>query len=427
MHTRKIAVIGLGYVGLTVASAFGQASKVIGFDISKKRISELVECNDVNNEVSRSELESADILYTMNINDLSDADFYIITVPTPVDRSKRPDYSILTTATNLVGSVLKSGDVVVFESTVSPGTTEDMCIPILESASNLKCGVDFGVGYSPERINPADNIHTFKNITKIVSGNNSETCELVKNVYRSVVDAGVFTVSSIKVAEAVKVVENTQRDLNISIMNEITMILHKLDICMSEVISAAETKWNFLPFHPGLVGGLCMSTNSYLLAHKARESDCYPEMILAGRRINESMPKFIVDQAITNLIGLGVPIKNSRIGILGLSFKDNYPCFHDSKVIDVIAMLKRYGAKVMVHDPIIDSELVKKIHDIDVVNLDSFTDMDAIIVAVAHEQYLDLDKDNINSRLSSSKFVMDVRGILDKNIFNETDTRYWRL
>ena len=425
--TRKIAVIGLGYVGLTVASAFGQISKVVGFDINRKRIGELNEDNDVNNEVSINELKSADIHYTMNPTDLADADFYIITVPTPVDKFKRPDYSMLSNASKIVGNVLKKGDIVVYESTVSPGTTEELCIPILESVSNLKCGIDFGVGYSPERINPADNVHTFKNIIKIVSGNDSETVQQVAATYKLVVTAGVHPVSSIKIAEAVKVIENTQRDLNISIMNEITMILHKIDICMAEVLAAAATKWNFISFYPGLVGGLCMSTNSYLLAHKAQESGCYPEMILAGRRINEAMPKFIVDHAITHLIRSGVSIKHSRIGILGLSFKDNYPSFHDSKVIDIINILKQYDANVIVHDPIVDGVLAKEIHDINMVNLESFTDMDAIIVAVAHEQYIGPNKEKIDAILCKSKLIVDLRGMLDSNIFDGTATTYWRL
>jgi UDP-N-acetyl-D-glucosamine/UDP-N-acetyl-D-galactosamine dehydrogenase len=322
---------------------------------------------------------------------------------------------------------LKKGDIVVFESTVYPGATEEICIPELENISNLTCGKDFSVGYSPERINPADKIHTFKDIIKIVAASDEATLKIVADLYSSVVSAGVFCVSNIKTAEAVKVVENTQRDINISIMNQIALILHKLDIDMSEVLEAAQTKWNFLPFYPGLVGGQCMSTNSYLLAHKAQEVGFDPDVILAGRRVNEYMSKYIAEKTIEKLSALGITILRTRIGILGLSFKDNYPSIQDSKVIDIIKELKNYDVEVIVHDPIADYELAKNKHSINTVSWDEFDNLDAIILAVAHDEYLGINKSQLDNKLEKCKLVMDVRGILDQQAFHGTDTTYWRL
>lgn len=426
-NQRNISVIGLGYVGLTVAVAFSKLKKVIGFDKNLTRIEELKNGYDRNDEISKEQLQLAKINYSINENDLKKADFHIITVPTPVDKNNCPDFSLLFEASKTVGKQLKKGDIVVYESTVYPGATEDKCIPILETISQLVCGVDFSVGYSPERINPADKVHTFENIVKIVSATDEATLEIIANVYASVIKAGVHCVSCICVAEATKVIENTQRDLNISILNEITIILHNFGINMSEVLAAAETKWNFLPFRPGLVGGHCMSTNSYYLAHKAQEMGYHPDIILAGRRTNEYMATFIVEQTIKNLHRLCVPINKSKIGILGLSYKENYAGFQDTKVIDIINELKSHDAKVLVHDPISDFHLVQKEYGIALASWEDFVDMDAIILTVAHQHYVDLDQIKFINELSPCKLIMDVKGILDPNQFLGTDIIYWRL
>lgn len=427
MHNRNISVVGLGYVGLTVAAALGRLQHIVGFDINQSRVDELKRGYDRNDEISTEDLQLSNIHYTVDQDDLNQSDFYIITVPTFVDNQKSPDFSILLNATAVVASHLKDGDIVVFESTVYPGATEEECIPLLEKISKLRCGKDFFVGYSPERINPADKIHMFENIVKIISATDVETLNVMDWVYSSVVKAGTYRVSSIKIAEAVKVVENTQRDINISIMNEISIIMHKLGINMTEVLSAAQTKWNFLAFYPGLVGGQCMTTNSYLLAHKAKETGFSPDIILAGRRVNEYMSKFITEKTIEIMKDLGMKIKKSRIGILGLSFKDDYPSFQDSKVIDIINEFYNYEVEILVHDPIADGQLAKSKHGIDIVTWDNFTNLDAIIVAVGHHQYVKLNKVKLYSKFSECKLVMDVRGILDKKAFADTSITYWRL
>jgi UDP-N-acetyl-D-galactosamine dehydrogenase len=427
MHNRNIAVIGLGYVGLTVAAALGKLQNIVGFDIDVARVEELKEGYDRNDEISSSDLPLSKIHYTVDQNDIKESDFYIITVPTFVSDDKSPDFRILLAATASVGKQLKPGDIVVFESTVYPGGTEERCIPLLESTSNLICGKDFTVGYSPERINPADKKNTFKNIVKVISATDAATLDILDNVYSSVVDAGTHRVSSIKIAEAVKVVENTQRDINISIMNEISIILHKIGINVSEVLNAAKTKWNFLSFYPGLVGGQCMTTNSYLLAHKAIAVGFSPDIILAGRRVNEYMSTFITEKTIENLETLNIPISKARIGILGLAFKDDFPSFQDSKVIDIIREFERYDVEILVHDPIADSASAKHKHDIDLVGWDDFTNLDAIIVAVGHHQYIHLDKVKLHDKLNNCKLIMDVRGILDRQAFEGKNITYWRL
>ena len=358
---RNIAVVGLGYVGLPVAVAFGQKHQVIGFDINTKRISELKSGIDSTDEVDLTELKAAKIQFTDQVTELSGADFFIVAVPTPVDTANKPDLSPLISASKSVAQILKHGDIVVYESTVYPGATEEDCVPVLEGISGLKCGVDFTVGYSPERINPGDKEHTFTKIKKVVSGYDAPTLEIVASVYGSVVTAGVHRASSIKVAEAAKVIENTQRDLNIALMNELAVIFKRLNIDTQEVLDAAGSKWNFLPFRPGLVGGHCIGVDPYYLTHKAEQVGYIPQVILAGRRINDSMASFVAKSTIKLMVQQGIDISKSRIAVLGLTFKENCPDIRNSKVIDLIREIQEYGVEVVAVDPHADAiEVMRK-------------------------------------------------------------------
>ncbi|HSS65803.1 MAG TPA: nucleotide sugar dehydrogenase, partial [Gammaproteobacteria bacterium] len=335
-HGRKISVVGLGYVGLPVAVAFGRIGHVIGFDINPRRIEELKSGHDRTREVSSAELKRTDVHFSSDVSALKAADFHIVAVPTPVDDAKRPDLGPLLSASRTVGQALKKGDVVVFESTVYPGATEEECVPILEQTSGLEAGSDFRVGYSPERINPGDRQHAFADITKVVSGQDADTLDIVTKVYGSVVTAGVYRASSIKVAEAAKVIENTQRDLNIALMNELALIFDRMGIDTLDVLEAAATKWNFLRFSPGLVGGHCIGVDPYYLTHKATMLDYYPQIILAGRRINDGMGVFVASRILKNLIRRGRAVKDSRVTVLGLSFKEDVPDVRNTRVIDII-------------------------------------------------------------------------------------------
>lgn len=425
-HDRKISVTGLGYVGLPVAAAFGKTAQVVGFDVNKTRVSELSQHYDRNNDLSESELKSCNILYTSDPQQLKSADFHIVAVPTPINSTKHPDFSFLIDSSKAIGQYLKKGDIVVYESTVYPGATEEVCVPELEKASNLICGTDFTVGYSPERINPGDKEHTFTTTKKIVSGQDKKTLDIIAQVYGSVVDAGVYPVSSIKVAEAAKVIENTQRDLNISLINEIALILHKLNIDTQEVLAAAKTKWNFLPFQPGLVGGHCIGVDPYYLTHKAQEVGYYPDVILAGRRINDMMGKFIAEQTVKKLIQLGTPIKRARVAVLGVTFKENSPDTRNSRVFDVIKELKSYDTEVLVYDPVAHPQTLKD-QGITPVKLDELKDLDAIIIAVSHNQFSDINKEQFKTLLNNRGLIMDVKGILDLKKFKDTGISIWRL
>lgn len=426
-HNRKISITGLGYVGLTIATAFGQTQKVIGYDKSVTRIAELKSGRDANEEVSAELLKSAHISYTTNPADLKNADFHIISVLTPITSDRQPDFSILLEVSETLGKQLKKGDIVVYESTVYPGATEEKCIPVLEKASHLICGKDFAVGYSPERINPADKIHTFENIIKIISAIDQTTLNIMAEVYASVVKAGVHRVSSIRIAEATKVIENTQRDLNISLINEIALILHSIGMDSFEVIEAARTKWNFLPFRPGLVGGHCIGVNSYYLAHKAEEAGYHPEVIQAGRRINNYMAKFIAETTIKKLIHLGIPIKRARIAVLGLTYKENCPDLHDTRVIDLITELQSYDTEVVVHDPLADYDSAKNQYGIELQCLEDLVGFDALVLAVSHKQYVTLSKTQVQKILHRRGLIIDVKGILDPNNFLDTGITLWRL
>ena len=424
--TRKISVIGLGYVGLPVAVAFGKKNRTIGFDVNPERIRELREGHDRTGEVSTAELAETDLLFTASIDELRQADFHIVAVPTPVDDAKRPDLTLLLKASETVGNALKIGDIVVYESTVYPGATEEECVPVLERVSGLTCGKDFSVGYSPERINPGDKEHTFTKIRKVVSGSDQETLEIVCSVYEAVVTAGVHRAASIKVAEAAKVIENTQRDLNIALMNELALIFDRLGIDTLDVLEAAGTKWNFLPFRPGLVGGHCIGVDPYYLTHKAEKIGYIPQVILAGRRINDGVGKFIAQRTIREMIQAGQYILGSMVTVLGLTFKEDCPDIRNSKVIDIIRELQEYGITVQVHDPLADPAEVRHEYGLDMAAFDQLQPAAAVVVAVAHRQYRNMPVTEFKGLLNGSVLV-DVKGMLKPEEVEAQGIRFWRL
>ena len=423
---RIVSVVGLGYVGLPVAVAFGNVGKTIGFDINDKRIAELKAGHDCTGEVTSAELNESDILFTNKIEDLRLADFHIIAVPTPVDDANQPDLSLLLRASETVGRALKKGDIIVYESTVYPGVTEEECAPVLELISGLKCGVDFKLGYSPERINPGDKEHTFTKIKKVVSGQDAATLDIVARVYESVVTAGVHRAASIKVAEAAKVIENTQRDLNIALMNELAIIFNYMGIDTNDVLDAAGTKWNFLKFKPGLVGGHCIGVDPYYLTHKAEKIGYIPQVILAGRRINDGMGKFIAQRTIKEMIHDGHNILGSTVTVLGITFKENCPDIRNSKVIDVIRELQDYGINVQVHDPLADPGEVKHEYGIDLVPFEELAPASALVVAVAHQQYLKMPVEAFRELMNGSVFI-DVKGVFCPETMKARGLRLWRL
>ena len=414
-HNRKISVTGLGYVGLPVAMAFARHARVIGFDVNSERISQLQNGTDNTNEVSSGELQNADIIFTDDAEALKGADFHIIAVPTPVNDARQPDLRALLLASELVGSHLKKGDVIVYESTVYPGATEEDCVPVLEGASGLKAGVDFFAGYSPERINPGDKEHTFARLNKIVSGQPA-VLDIVAAVYESVVDAGVHRAPSIKVAEAAKVIENTQRDINIALMNELALICNKLEIDTGDVLAAAGTKWNFLPFTPGLVGGHCVSIDPYYLAYKATKSGYSPNLILAGRTINDSIGQHIASSLVKSLIRQGARVKDSVITVLGLAFKENIPDIRNTGVIGIVDELAQYHALVQVYDPLADKKEVHAEYGIDLTALEDLALANAVILAVPHKQFIDEGWALIEKLLNHpGGVVYDVKGILPQD------------
>jgi len=426
MH-RNISVIGLGYVGLPVAVAFAEKMSVIAFDINPRRIEQLKQAKDITGEVVSCNLNNKKLQFTSDAADLVGADFHIIAVPSPINRAKQPDFSHLISASELLASHLKRGDIVVYESTVYPGATESRCIPVLEKISGLKSGSDFFVGYSPERINPGDKERTFASIKKIVSAQTPESLDIVAHVYSQVVKAGVHKVSSIMVAEAAKVIENTQRDVNIALINEFALIFNKLGIDTEEVLSAAQTKWNFLPFKPGLVGGHCIGVDPYYLTYKAIECGIHPEVILAGRRINDNMGKYIAEQTIKQISRLGKKIKDATVGILGLTFKEDCPDIRNSRVIDIVHELKSYHVNVLVHDPIADGEHVEREYGIQLTKWDQFNNLDAMILAVAHDVYKRMDHNDMSTKLAHPKLVLDVKSILSHHDLSAQGVQVWRL
>ncbi len=427
-HNRLISVVGLGYVGLPVAVEFGKTRQVIGFDINSTRIDELKQGIERTNEVEAHDLAETDILFTCDSDDLKKADFHIIAVPTPVNNAKQPDLSPVISASRAVGKQLKKGDIVVYESTVYPGATEEECIPVLEKESGLKWLVDFNVGYSPERINPGDKVHTFKTIIKVVSGDTPETLAIVAAVYESVVTAGVHKAATIKVAEAAKVIENTQRDLNISLMNELALIFNKMDIDTRDVLAAASSKWNFLPFDPGLVGGHCIGVDPYYLTYKASVLGYTPQVILSGRGINDSMGSFIATQTVKELINSGACVKGSVVTVLGFTFKENVPDIRNTRVIDIVRELMDYGINVQIFDPMSDIHEIKEEYDVElVVTENDLKPAQAVLFAVPHQYFMDKDWSYISGLLENKTgIVLDVKAKLDRTKVPE-GIKLWRL
>ena len=427
MFSRKISVVGLGYVGLPVAVAFGKHGPVIGFDINENRLEELRAGQDRTNEVSATELGDTQIEFTSKPEVLAQANFHIVAVPTPIDDAHQPDLTPVVKASESVGTALKKGDIVVYESTVYPGVTEDICVPILERVSGLKCGPDFTVGYSPERINPGDKEHTFTKIKKVVSGQDAATLEIVADVYSSVVTAGVYKAASIKVAEAAKVIENTQRDLNIALMNELALIFDRMGIDTLDVLEAAGTKWNFLKFKPGLVGGHCIGVDPYYLTHKAEKLGYIPQVILAGRRINDSMGAFIAQQTIKQMIHAGHAIANAVVTVLGLTFKENCPDLRNSRVIDIIRELEEFDVQVQVFDPVASSAEALHEYGVTLLSLNELKPAAAIVVAVAHDAYARWTPSDYLKLMHNAPVVIDVKGVCDGPALERAGARFWRL
>lgn len=424
---RNVSVIGLGYVGLPVAVAFGTAKKTIAFDINCKRVEELVTAYDRTGELTEEELRLADIIFTSSAGDLRRADFHIVAVPTPLNDFKQPDLTPLFRASETVGQVLKKGDVVVYESTVYPGVTEGECVPILERVSGLKCGHDFKVGYSPERINPGDREHSFTKITKVVSGQDEETLDIVAEVYSSVVKAGVFRAASIKVAEAAKVIENTQRDLNVALMNELALIFDRLGIDTNDVLAAAGTKWNFLAFKPGLVGGHCIGVDPYYLTHKAEQAGYLPQVILAGRRINDSMGEFIARRTVKEMVRAGRPLLGNTVTILGITFKEDCPDLRNSKVVNIIRELEEYGLNIQVHDPLADSVEVEEEYGVSITEFDDLKPAAAVVAAVPHRFYRSLSMDVLMGLMVKGAVFADVKGVYNRVSLKKNGVHVWRL
>lgn len=417
----KLAVIGLGYVGLPLAAEFGKKRAVIGFDINAKRIQELQSGVDFTLEVSKEELaESRHLSFTCELDDLRQANVFIVTVPTPIDGFKRPDLTPLIRASETIGKVLKQGDIVIYESTVYPGATEEDCVPVLERVSGLKFNQDFFAGYSPERINPGDKEHRVSTIKKVTSGSTPEVGELVDSIYREIITAGTHLASSIKVAEAAKVIENTQRDVNIALINELAIIFNRLNIDTLEVLEAAGTKWNFLPFRPGLVGGHCIGVDPYYLTHKAQAIGYHPEMILAGRRLNDGMGQYVVSELVKTMIQKGIQVQGARVLLLGLTFKENCPDLRNTRVVDIVAELQEYGVKVDIHDPWASPEEAMHEYGLELKAEPDNDAYDAVILAVAHKQFRDWDGAKLDSLCKAQRVVYDLKYALDKNL---TDMR----
>ncbi|WP_295005666.1 nucleotide sugar dehydrogenase [uncultured Dechloromonas sp.] len=423
-----IAVVGLGYVGLPLAVEFGKKYKTIGFDLSSEKIESYKKFCDPTGEVSSEDLKAAtQLMVTTDASALREADFVVVAVPTPVDDAHQPDFSPLVGSSTSVGRNLKQGAIVVYESTVYPGATEEVCIPILEKESGKTWKKDFFVGYSPERINPGDKERTVTKIVKVVSGDTPETLAKVQEIYGSVITAGVYPASNIKVAEAAKVIENTQRDLNIALMNELAIIFDKIGIDTLEVLQAAGTKWNFLPFRPGLVGGHCIGVDPYYLTHKAQQLGYHPEVILAGRRINDGMGKFIAEKTVKQMVRNGHPVKDKPIIVLGLTFKEDCPDLRNSRVIDVIQELESYGAKVYVHDPVAEAREARHEYGVDLVSWEELPKAAAIVVAVSHRQFKNLPTSDLLSKLNENGVITDVKSMLDPADFSNTGISVWRL
>jgi len=409
----RIAVIGLGYVGLPLAVEFGKKYPTKGFDLKRERVAELHKGIDSTLEVEAEELRQARHLsYTSRPEDLGDCNVYIVAVPTPIDTAKRPDLGYLESASKIVGLLLKEGNYVIYESTVYPGATEEVCIPILEQESGLTLNDDFYCGYSPERINPGDREHRLPNIVKITSGSNSESAEFIDLLYRSIISAGTFKASSIKVAEAAKVIENTQRDVNIALVNELSLIFNKLSINTAEVLEAAGTKWNFLPFHPGLVGGHCIGVDPYYLTHKAQQVGYHPNMILAGRRLNDNMGHYIASSVIKLMVNKKIDVSRATVLVLGITFKENCPDLRNTKVIDIVSELKEYGIDVVVHDPWVSKEEAQEEYGVQMAETLKEKSYDGIVMAVAHKEFVAMTIEELRLLCKPRHIIYDVKNIL---------------
>ena len=430
--TEKIAVVGLGYVGFPLAVEFGKVAKTIGFDLSRRRVGELKRGYDSTNEIASEEIKAAKHLkLTTDPRELKQTRFIIVAVPTPITKNKQPDLYCLTSASEIVGKNLTKGSIVVFESTVYPGVTEDVCLPIIEKCSGLKYPREFKLGYSPERINPGDKEHILSNIVKVVSGCDKETLDEVANIYGTVVKAGVYRAESIKCAEAAKVIENTQRDLNIALMNELAVIFHKMGIDTLSVLAAAETKWNFIRMRPGLVGGHCIGVDPYYLTFKAEELGYHPQVILAGRKINDTMGKYIAEQTVKHLIEADKTVKRAKVLVAGITFKENVNDIRNSRVIDIINELKEYGIAVTVADPLADVEAAEHEYGIKLIRYSKNLKVDAIVIAVSHDLFKrEFTLSRLKSHMSdgtSKGVVIDVKGIFDPEAFKNSGLLYWRL
>ena len=425
---KTVGVIGLGYVGLPLAVAFGSRYRVIGYDMSAEKIAAYRKGIDPTGEVGSAEMRAASGLeYTTDPAALKDADVIIIAVPTPVDDAHNPDFGPLIGASEAAGRHMRRGTAVVFESTVYPGATEEICVPVIEKHSGMKWKAGFNVGYSPERINPGDREHTFTKILKIVAGDTPETLEAVAQLYASVVTAGVYRASSIRVAEAAKVIENSQRDINIAFMNELAIIFDRLGLDTAEVLAAAGTKWNFLPFKPGLVGGHCIGVDPYYLTHKAQMTGYHPEVILAGRRINDGVGKFVAEKTVKLMIASGCPIAGASVNMLGLTFKEDCPDLRNSRVIDIIRELQSYGIKVNVHDPHAEAAAALHEYGITLTGFDALPPADALVVAVAHREFRALPLERLRAKVRAGACIVDVKSVLDPAAVRAAGHAFWRL
>lgn len=425
----KISVIGLGYVGLPLAIAFARVAKVIGYDISAEKINQYLNGHDPTNEVGDEAIRETSVIFTSDETDLQQCRFHIVAVPTPINRDKTPNLNYVIQASKTVGRNLSKGSIVVFESTVYPGVTEEICVPIIEKESGLKCGVDFKVGYSPERINPGDKTRRLENIVKVVSGMDEESLDIIASVYEMVVEAGVYRAESIKVAEAAKVIENAQRDINIAFMNELSIIFNKMGIDTKAVLETAKTKWNFLDFKPGLVGGHCIGVDPYYLTYKAEEMGYHSQIILAGRKINDNMGKYVAEQTVKKLIQADKQIKGAKVAIFGVTFKENCPDVRNTKVVDVFNELTEYGVNVQVVDPIADKNDLWREYKMVLTDPKEVKEVDALVFAVPHNEFLKLDLSELLSmyRNNSRPVLIDVKSMFDRKEAEKLNFLYWRL
>ena len=426
----KLSLVGLGYVGMPIAVAFARKIKVVGYDLNEKKIELYRSGVDPTREVGDEVIRNTAVEFTADETKLREAKFHIVAVPTPVNDDHTPDLTPVEGASRTLGRNLQKGSVVVFESTVYPGVTEEICVPILEKESGLKCGVDFKIGYSPERINPGDKVHRLETITKIVSGMDEETLDTVAKVYELVVEAGVYRAESIQVAEAAKVIENSQRDINIAFMNELSIIFNKMGIDTRSVLAAAGTKWNFLPFFPGLVGGHCIGVDPYYLTYRAEQMGYHSQIILAGRRINDDMGKYVAENVVKNLIKADVPVKTAKVAILGFTFKENCPDTRNTKVIDIVKELREYGIEPVIVDETADREEAKRLYGVELADRSAVTGVDALIIAVAHAEFTGMDREKIDACFNpdnAKKVLVDVKGVLDRKQYQDEAYIYLRL